>query len=68
MYNILIYYVTVRVKIPLKPGINHLDQGVVTTVLSKVQNYTAKLGIIIVVRAFTNDILKILRYRLNQCR
>lgn len=36
MYYILIYYVTVKVKIPIKPGINCLDQGVLTTVPGKV--------------------------------
>lgn len=50
----------VKLKIPIKHGINHLSQSVLTTVLSKVQNYTEKLGIIIV-GAFTNEKLKILR-------
>jgi len=43
-YIILIYYVTVKLKIQIKPGINCLDQGILTTVPGKIQNYTVKLG------------------------
>jgi len=68
MYYILIILCYNKSKIVIKPGINRLDQAVLMTVRSKVQNYTVKLGIIIIFRAFTNEILKILRYRYNQCR
>jgi len=40
----LLYYVTVKLKISIKHGINRLDQSVLTTVLSKVTKLYGKTG------------------------